>query len=616
MTNIKTAQTLTITAFEILIEDLERHKNKPGELQRAALWELLDTLSAYAFGTERGRQAFGLATGAGKTSAVVAFITAIHRLGMDNVALAVAASKVAALCGLKEKLLANGVPEELIGLKHSHGASASLPSTGNDDRRFQLVTHARVRGGSDKDLFIQHRGKKRAVMVFDETLFRSDTFAVTGYDFEHALAGFRVLAKHSGTRYDALLAYMTECGDLVEAGLTDAKQSQIHEKQVVTINLPQLDQANLDGYTAQLASLPSQKYEALQSLLQMSQDPLRIILTQQRDGVIWFKVSVPEELEDVVILDASHPIRDLISLDPTIRTAGHFLDMDVKRFDNVTIHQMLSPGGRHSITKSFNQIRKENRTVSKEIIEVVKANADAKGILLFTFKKHDIDIEQRLVSDLADAGIDLDELTPEGRKRVNLLCWGDETSLNGLEHCDVVIMAGVLHRCRLDLAATIVGQADDLGAKVDNTLTTRMLNSEIAHLIYQGASRGSCRTINDGQALPMKLYLIHRELVVRPILDKVMKGVKWALWQPEHDPSGSSGVTDLLCLRINAYLESLLPEVTSISTRKLKEGMTLQKEGIVPQTFTNAIRRVDAISGLWRLEGRTMVSVDSTFKKT
>ena len=557
-----TAQTLTLTAFDILIADLESHSNKPGELQRAALMELLDTLSAYAYRTESGRQAFGLATGSGKTSAVVAFITALHRLGLDHVAVSVAASKVAALCGLKEKLLANGVPDDLIGLKHSHGARASLPSTENSDRRFQLVTHARVRGGTDRDLFIEHKGTKRAVMAFDETLFRSDTFSVTGFDFEYALAGFEVLSNHSGTKYKGLLAYLKQCLAVFEEGLAQAKTPASND-QAVTIDLPQLDHIEFTGYTAQLATLSSSKYEALQDLLQMSQNPLRIILTQQGDGVICFKVSVPEELKDVVILDASHPIRDLVSLDPTIKTSGHFHEMDVKRFDSVTIHQMSSHGGRHSITKSFQEIDKENRTVSKEVIEVVKANADAKGILLFTFKKHEIDIERLLLSDLADAGIDLDQLTEGGRKRVNLLCWGDETSLNGLEHCDVVIMAGVLQRSRIDLASTIVGQVEDLEAKVDNTMTTKMLDSEIAHLIYQGASRGSCRTIVDGQALPMKLYFIHKGLMIRPILNRVMKGVKWSTWKPVYDTSGSSGVTDLLCLRIVEFLNALPPDEIS-----------------------------------------------------
>ena len=196
---------------------------------------------------------------------------------------------------------------------------------------------------------------------------------------------------------------------------------------------------------------------------------------------------------------------------------------------------------------------------------------------------------------------------PEGKKRINLLCWGDESSLNGLEHCNVVVMAGILHRSYLDLASTILGQIEDLGAKVDNTLTTKMLDSELAHLIYQGASRGACRTIIEGQAKPMKLYLIHRGLAIRPILNKVMKGAKWNLWEPVHGPSRSSGVIDLLCLRIVEYLDSMSPGTTSISTRKLKEGMKLEEE-TVSQTFTKAIQQVDALSGLWRLEGRSMVS--------
>lgn len=612
------SETLTSTAFNILIGDIESHGNRPGDLQRAALLELLDTLSGYAYGTESGRQAFGLATGAGKTSAVAALIVALHRLGIEGVSVAVAASKVEALCGLKLKLMAAGVPEALIGLKHSHGATASLPSTGNEDRRFQLVTHARVRGGNDGDLFIKHEGSRRAVMIYDETLFRSDTFAVSEFSFEHDLAGFGVVAKRApGGKYAGVYSYLTKCGELIAQGLVSARAEQAGGgTEGVTVNLPPLEQLVFDGYTELLGSVGGSgaKYAALKDLLHISQNPLRLVLTQQHDGVLWFKVSVPDDLADVVILDASHPIRELVNLDSSIKTAGSFHEMDVKRFDNVTIHQMLSPGGRHSITKSFNQVRKENRTVSKEIIEVIKANTQARGILLFTFKKHDVDIAKLLLADLVEAGIDLDELTPDGRKRITLLTWGDETSINGLDHCDVVIMAGVLHRSHLDLASAVLGQRADLTAPLSNRMTSQLLTSEISHLIYQGASRGSCRIVHEGQAAAMKLYLIHRELAIRPILGKVMKGAQWKLWETVHETSSSAGVIDLLCLRIVEYLDTLPPQTTTISTMKLKQEMKLEGESMVRQSFTKAISQVDSLSGTWTLNGRSMVKAGSMFR--
>lgn len=70
-----------------------------------------------------------------------------------------------------------GLPEEDIGLAH-RDPSTEEPSTGcrpQDGRLVQLVTHARVRMGEDYlGLFQQHQGAPRALMIYDETMFRAD----------------------------------------------------------------------------------------------------------------------------------------------------------------------------------------------------------------------------------------------------------------------------------------------------------------------------------------------------------------------------------------------------------------------------------------------------------
>lgn len=194
---------VTYTAYDILIKDLESHGNKPGDAHGAALMELVGTMTEYAYGKAYGRKAFGLPTGCGKTSAIISWITAIHRLGLEDIAVSVAASQVEALCGIKRKLIEHGVPEHQIGLKHSQDGIASEPSTGREDRRFQLVTHARVRAGNDDELFLKHKGSRRKVMIYDETLFRSDTASVPMHEVSVALAAFCVHAGSLGTAYEA-----------------------------------------------------------------------------------------------------------------------------------------------------------------------------------------------------------------------------------------------------------------------------------------------------------------------------------------------------------------------------------------------------------------------------
>ena len=43
-----------------------------------------------------------------------------------------------------------------------------LPSTGNDDRPYMLVTHSKMSRGADLALFGKHKGIDRGLMLWDE----------------------------------------------------------------------------------------------------------------------------------------------------------------------------------------------------------------------------------------------------------------------------------------------------------------------------------------------------------------------------------------------------------------------------------------------------------------
>ena len=115
---------LVSAAHANLVRDLKNHGNTLSELHSAALLQLLDTYGEYIDGKAKGRKAFGLPTGMGKTSSVVALILAMHQQDHPG-AVAVASSRVEALCDLKNWLIGLGVPEDKIGLKHSKAGAAS-----------------------------------------------------------------------------------------------------------------------------------------------------------------------------------------------------------------------------------------------------------------------------------------------------------------------------------------------------------------------------------------------------------------------------------------------------------------------------------------------------------
>lgn len=114
--------------------------------------------------------------GTGKTQSVVAWIAATWKLGL-KLSVSVSAAHIEALCDIKRSLVAAGVPERAIGLRHAYGANASEPDTGELDRRIMLVSHSRMRGGGNTYLFSHHDGKPRDLLIWDETLMTADAGA-------------------------------------------------------------------------------------------------------------------------------------------------------------------------------------------------------------------------------------------------------------------------------------------------------------------------------------------------------------------------------------------------------------------------------------------------------
>jgi hypothetical protein len=596
---------LTDTAYLFLVSYLEGYGNVLSEQHHRALYELVGNLTKYAQGVKHGRVAMALPTGMGKTSAIIAWLTAIHRLGLSHVSVAVSASKVEALCSIKRALIDHGVPEAMIGLKHSKGIQASLPSTDNADRQFMLVTHQRVRTSVEHKLFTSHKGKPRSVMIYDESLFRSSTTHLSEKEVLKSLAWLKIDVRGS-ERYGSLLAYLDACSDVISTALEELKaQPDVAEK---IISLPEKLQIELDGYHALLGSRV--ELDALKTLIEVSQNPLRLALTGQDDGILFYQLAVPEDLKNVMILDASYPIRSLVKMDPTIENGSKHSD-GVKRFDSLVIHQMLTYGSRHSVTESMREQRRDKRKISLEVSEVIKGIPEDEAVLVFTFKKKPndrVDILGTLRDDLRDAGIDINAMLPNGKPRINFLTWGDETSLNTVSYCKNVILAGVLNRGHLDIASAIVGQMDDLNACISNAEIQATINSEIDHVIYQALSRGSCREVDNGQAKAMKAWIIHKDMRLRNRLSKVLPGAVWKAWDAVHGVAGG-GLIATLALQVVDYLNALPEDVTKISTRQVKESLKLAD--VAARSFTKATDLIHESSGTWVKDGRSLVRVTS-----
>lgn len=606
---------LTMRAYEIVTKNLESFGNTLGEEHQAALMELVGAFTFLAFGIKKGRYAYPLPTGMGKTQSIVAWCAALHTLGYKDISVAVAAGKVEALAQLKRDLVLNGVPPESIGLLHSYQYDpkltgdlpegfASEPSTeDNDDRPIMLVTHSRIQKGNLKQ-FNGYRGNPRNLLLWDEALIVSESRFISHKQVKKSL-GFRLPDLRENCE---AIRYFNTAIALIDEELAEQKAGS--EPQLLT--LPQLDIPTRDIIKKQIGAGTVE--EVLQDLLAVSQQPIRVAYTQQDGGLISYDITVPTELQSIAILDASYPIRDLERMDKTIQLGGKFTS-DMKRYDHVNIHHLKAPSGRESVTRDFLNPRKEDRKISSEVCKLIAGLPEDEGVIIFTFKKpeghfktrHLVDFKDRLRDDLLSSGVDVSGVVIDQGKeldRIVMLTWGQETSLSQYSYCKHVVFAGVLHRSHMSIASAIAGQVDNILHKITAVNVNEVMTSEIAHGVYQALSRGACRKIEGNQAHRMDAWLIHSSEDIRPRIEQVMPGVNWLTWKG--DFITSTHTTSKITKTIIDYLKTLGEGTEKISISILKKAMGLQK--VPSMTFTRALG--DALYGAdtgWKMDKLSLV---------
>lgn len=614
---------LTAEAFALVTSLLEERGNILSRPHKESLEQLMRLFSGYAAGTTRGRVAFPLPTGMGKTTGVVAFIAAMHRLGY-RVPVAVAASRVQALIALRQELLGLGVPDKDIGIAHSD-QNAAVPSTGckpEDGRLVQLVTHARVRMGQDYlGLFQQCQGQPRALLVYDETMFRSDAFAFSELSVRAAVEGLAPFAE-AKPELAPVVSYLKGAVGAIQQRLGET--SRLGRAAGLPLELPEVHAEVLDLWRTILgrSGRPRSDVEVLQQLLEVSQLPLQVLAMPGGGGAVALRAAVSDQLENVVILDASAPVRQLVALDPSVRLYGPMPE-NLKSFEDVEVMQLLAAGGRNSMEQGFSGNRAEASKAAREVVAIVAeelARDPSRCFLVFTFKRSSIktlDMQSCLKAALREAGIDPEELvqTSEGfRPRFNFLHWGQHEGINGFEFCETVILAGVLHRAHLDISAAIRGQRGDLTSPTSHELVTKVVKSEVAHCVYQAASRGACRRVDQGRAKPMRLWLIHHDPDLKETLEPVMPEARWSLLEPRFLKRSTLGrLGSEMRGRILEALRGLPEEVHKVSTQALKKQMGEETTEQAKKVFTRALQSLDLERHGWRLEGRSLVRGPSAY---
>jgi len=620
---------LSLVALEILEKKIQGYGNVLSGDHKKALLEVCDLYSRIIFGETTGRSVVALDCGLGKTLSVVALVAAIHKLGYDSRSVMICQSRVSELCLMSDALIEAGVPAEKIGLVHSYGFDqqsqvvdgevmnadgstklgwAAKPSNAKDDSnkfQFLLCSHNKLRGKREIIRHTQYKGQARNITIWDESFVSTEATSVGLRDLKTSIQEYE--NSEAGCKeVKPFIGWLKESYNLLS--LEELSQKEGNSAKV--INLPHLSEQQ----TGEFEKLAQYKFKDkrtewrkhLRDLLGMSMDPVRVSIAGG-EAVLQFNDAISKQLTNLVVLDASYQIRQLVKIDPTLREPPFFVHRhNLKSYEDVTLHRFNYYGSRVAAESP-----EKSSKVAKEIALVIKSIPLDEAICLFTFKKNDhrkAEHSASIKSALCSLGIDLDAKVTlkDGLLKPRFIwkTWGQETGSNNASYCSHLFMVGVLRQQEDKFLAQLVGQSQDLLTNMDSSSLKEAMVSEFAHLVYQASLRSRARIVSHGKALATNLYLILDEPRIEIYLKEIMRGLKIIEWLPQDEYFKGTNVINDVTKKILLALEDLTQGNKDIvSGYEFKKHYGLSE---VP-TSTYKLSRDQALntSNGWRLEGRS-----------
>jgi hypothetical protein len=649
---LTTTQLLHRTSLDILTTRLTELGNELSHEHVLALSAMLECFAKLTMGEVTGRWSIPLAASMGKSQAAISFIIAAHQLRVagqlrDSFALTVAATKIEDLAEMLRHCREAGVPDEDLGLSYSRSrftydaaeakkyledgtplppGHVSEPATSDlSTRRYVFVSHARAElpeetkpGRSQEsrreaerkyvDGIALYKGMRRAITIWDETFLKSAPWSITLAKLDEC-AGALDRAKNYNPHLSAVADYIETCIQIVK--------SAVSKGTTVDATFPELaPEARTQMYHAIRRAT---NHDTIESFLTTSAYPIRLAPESGNDAASLYRYNlrVSPQLDPLVVLDASTHIRYVSKLDTTLKMWPG-IPVDIKKFPDLDIYVNPTHTGKDGVRRDFQ--RYANSHWLRELVHTMQTYDGKFLVITFLDEKPsssrrrasgvDDTIPGRIKAGLRNAGIPSDRYT--------VINFGSETATSRYKDHGNVFFVGQLNKPRGVYRALIVGQQDNLSAAVTNQQIRDTEIGEHAHSTYQGANRGTMRTVVKGIAAPQRLFFCTpypRQM--RSLLDEMFPEARWHEWDtkfiPTITPSEAMAVsvvdvTDLIVDYVRVQPHDEAGEASSteglrVSSRRVKAHCEDRCGGpIAPVTFTKA--RVQADQQL-ALEGWT-----------
>jgi hypothetical protein len=519
-------------AHKYTIDILEKHGNVVSQIQNDALREIqANFVMTIAHPEQKRRVAFPLPCGAGKTTAVRGLCRAINEADKPY-NIAICAEKVEALCDLKRMLINDGVPEDKISLLHSYKHdsnynfakpihnTASEPSTSSKEiRQFVLFSHEKLQKGFRPS---------HDLLIYDESLILGkgadvrldDTIGTMGYFMSCVKAKQQSASPHQKD----LSKWLTK----VEKIILDAENDDL-------LVFPKLPMAIAEAKAADIG-VHGESRDTLRRFMMLVHEGYEMRVMKglsQGDAIISVRQTIADDLNSIVILDASYNIRKLMAFDDTVTAS--LCPANIKDHSDVTVHLCRAKSGRSGIMEGLRN-NKDLDLFYAAVDTIAQLLLQGRRVLCFTFKDDNgirpVDELKRLIKEKLN-GLDPDMLSTGGT--LEFITWGHETAINKYSHCDAIVFAGLLTLPTASVAAKVFAHSRDITTPLTNAELSEVVHSEKVHSLYQGLSRGRCRVMIDGKALPMDAYVFSNDInKLKEALGTVMYGVQFKTFKSKH----------------------------------------------------------------------------------
>ncbi len=573
------ANNLESRVMSTVVEMLERHNNKPNSEHRKGIEAIVKAMTHGAYEQDvKFRKAFPLETGMGKTTCVVALV---KQLQHTDKSLLISAERIEQLGELQAQLIDEGVPANKLGIFHSspkkYPEYPSVTLAELDRVQFLLASHNRVRVDSQRSVterLMSYQGHKRDLTIWDESLLSTSADSMDRAEVRKVVGG-----------------WIVDYQEKLRAGRKSSlNESQFHEFYEFLIDIDkQLAQGQGDGvFTLPLLRLGITDYDipinawsrkderssaVLKKLVEYSgRGEVRTVKTQDGHALVQFTQTVDDDIDKMIILDASARIRDLVRYD---RSVGVFPLNVSKDYGNVMLKWADVGSSKTSFSSDPNHLRAYLGEMDYLLTTEIPKD---QPFLIFCH----MDMKDQ-IREWAN------EIYP--LREIFVLHWGEHRATNHYSHVQYMATIGVLYRNTKEIAASIVGQTRDLRYGLADADIRQTQISEQADLLYQGISRGNSRRTTNGQAGQQTVYLFHRKHDfdnILPLLREVMPGLKVENYKPTVlKPPVRQNSLDYIHLgeRVVDHLIRLPADQTMVSVRAVKSAIA---------------RDIDPNSSLWR----------------